>query len=106
MSRALQVSFRGLPPSERLVALAAERYRQMQRLLPGHDELLVTLEREARPRRAQAFAFVLLRISGSTHTEAMATHSDPHVALSTALGEVQTQLGMFVSTHAAASGWK
>jgi hypothetical protein len=93
MAHALQVSFRQLIPSEGLIELAAERYRQLRRVRPDLGECCVSLEMG---HGSVAHAIVLVREEGRPGTEAKASHRDPMVALGLALESAQAQLGVRV----------
>jgi hypothetical protein len=95
MSSALQVSFRGLPPSEELVALAAEQYRLIHRDRPGFGECLVVIQADRDARRPVAHALVRIGdASESGAQQAEAKHSDPQVALRRALGAMRSRLAL------------
>jgi len=99
MSHALQVNFRRLPPSETLVALAAERYALLRRTLQGPGECLVSLEAQEHARRPLTHAVVSVQSEGLPRAEARVSHRHPHTALSLALTDVQLQLGCFDVTN-------
>jgi len=95
MSSALQVSFRGLPPTEELVALAAEQYRLIHRERPGFGECLVVIQAAQDARRPIAHALVRIGdASESGAQQAEARHSDPQVALRRAIGAMRLQLAL------------
>lgn len=93
MSHALQVSFRRLVPNEGLVAMAAERYRQLRCLRPGLGECCVSLEQKSGP---VTHALVVVREEGRPGAEAQASHRSPEVALGLALERAQINLGIGV----------
>jgi hypothetical protein len=95
MSHALQVSFRHLLPSEKLVALAAESFQYIQRHRPEMRECCVVVESLAdnRPKRVQTV--VSLHPEQGEPLEASAIHGDAAVALGLALAQLQTRLGLF-----------
>ena len=95
MSSALQVSFRGLPPTEELVALAAEQYRLIHRDRPGFGECLVVIQAGHDARRPIAHALVRIGdASADGAQQAEAKHSDPQVALRRAIGAMRSQLAL------------
>jgi hypothetical protein len=95
MSSALQVSFRGLPPTEELVALAAEQYRLIHRDQPDLRECLVVIQ--AGPDSKRPIAHALVRIGDASEggaQQAEARHSDPQVALRRAIGTMRARLAL------------
>ena len=89
MSNALQVNFRGVPPSETLVAMAAEQSRLIRRRQPELGECLVVIAAVHEARRSTTHAVVRFGELGSAHArQAEARHADPQVALRRALSEV------------------
>jgi hypothetical protein len=92
MTHVLQVSFRQLFPSEALVALAQERYRQLRRARPSLCECVVSLE--GRKGGTMAHATVRIRELHQPTTEARASHRDPRVALGLALEGAEARLGL------------
>jgi hypothetical protein len=94
MSHALQVSFRRLLPSEKLVALAAESFQHVQRYRPEMQECCVVVEAVGESRSKRVQAAVSLRTGGGEIIEGSAIHGDAAVALSLALAQVQTRLGL------------
>ena len=106
MSSALQVSFRGLPPTEELVALAAEQYRLIHRDQPELRECLVVIQ--AGPDRKRPIAHALVRIGDSSEAGAQqseARHSDPQVALRRAIGAMRARLSLPPTHETGGSGW-
>ena len=91
MSIALEVSFRGVPPSEALVAMAAEQYRLFKRDQPDVGECLVVLQANSDARRGRlTHALVRLGAPGSPRMrEAEARHRDPGTALRHALSNLR-----------------
>ena len=95
MSIALEVSFRGLPPSEALVEMAAQHYRQFKRDQPELGECLVLLEVASGARKPLTRATVRLGAAGSANAEqAEAEHRDPHLALEQALQALRVHLDL------------
>lgn len=91
MTHVLQVSFRQLFPSEALVALAQERYRQIRCARPSLCECVVSLEVKG---GTMAHATVRIRELHRPTTEARASHRDPRVALGLALEGAEARLGL------------
>jgi hypothetical protein len=99
MSHALQVSFRHLLPSEKLVALAAESFQHVQRFRPEMCECCVVVEALGESRTKRVQTRVSLRAASGEVVEGSAVHADAGVALSLALAQVQTRLGLFPTPH-------
>jgi hypothetical protein len=95
MSHALQVSFRRLLPSEKLVSLANESFQHIHRHRPELEECCVVVEAlgDSRARRVQAT--VSLRGGDGELLEGSAVHAEAEVALSLALAQLQTRVGVF-----------
>jgi hypothetical protein len=93
MSSALQVNFRGVPPSEALVATASAHYREFLRDRPALDECLVVIQSVRVADRSLVHAVVQLTESGSAAgQQTEAKHVDPNIALQRALSAARSCL--------------
>jgi hypothetical protein len=95
MSHALQVSFRHLLPSEKLVALANESFQHIHRYRPEMQECVVVVEALGDHRTRRVQATVSLRADDGQLLEGSAVHGEAEIALSLSLAQLQTRIGLF-----------
>jgi hypothetical protein len=106
MTQAIQVNFRRLLPSEELVTLANERYRNLRKARPEIEECSVSLEglEPATTRLVQAT--ITLHQQHKEIASARAVHRSPAIAFNLALAQIQVRLGVrpeLASLHYAAA---
>jgi hypothetical protein len=94
MTHALQVNFRRLLPSERLVSLASERFQDIRNARADTRECWVTLETLSEARGQPIQAAVAVHGADGPLCEATAVHAKADVALSLAMAQLQIRLGV------------
>ena len=93
MPRALQVTFRGLLPSEGLVSMTAEHHDFLHGHYPELEECVALIESCQGEGRSATRALVRMGRAGSSERErGEAEDGDPHVALRGALLAVRAKL--------------